>query len=324
MAPSVLRPVLQLALAAPPGLRHRLAGDPPRNARGAVLDPDVHLMAWLEARVMGSLVKGSPAEARAAFRRAVAIVASAPLPVPVEDTLADGVPVRLYRGGGPVLVYLHGGGWTIGDLDVYDVLCRRLAVEAGRLVVSVGYRLAPEHPFPQGLDDVVTALRWARRLGPRVEVGGDSAGGNLSAAASIVLRDAGEPVPALQVLIYPGLDQRRVHPSHREFAGGPMLTSDDLDWYQGHYGYPDAAAPLASPGLVADARGLPPAIVATAGFDPLRDEGEAFAARLREAGVPVTHLDEATLPHGYASMDGAIPEADRAVRRLIAALRGAG
>lgn len=324
MTPRVLRRLLRAALATPRPLRHRLAGEPPRNDRGVALDADVHLMSWLETRVVGRVAKGTPAEARARMARAIAVVASRPLPVAVEDTRANGVPVRVYGAAGPTLVYLHGGGWALGDLDTHDVLCRRLAVEAGRVVVAVGYRLAPEHPFPAGLEDALAVLRWACGRGGRVEVGGDSAGGNLAAAACIALRDAGEPVPALQVLIYPGLDQRRVHPSHRAFAEGPLLTAADMDWYQGHYAYPDPDDALASPLRVTDVRGLPPAVVGTAGFDPLRDEGEAFAARLREAGVPVAHLDEGALVHGYAQMDGAIPEADRAVGRLVAAIRASG
>ncbi|MFZ5475501.1 MAG: alpha/beta hydrolase [Myxococcota bacterium] len=306
----VLRRLLRLALRAP--WRPR----PLVNDRGVTLDPDVRLMDALERRLQIGTEKGTPAEARAAFRRGIAVVAARPLACEVEDALAGGVPVRIYRGRGPTLVYLHGGGWCIGDLDTHDVLCRRLAVEAGRVVVSVGYRLAPEHPFPAGLHDALAVLRWAGEA----EVAGDSAGGNLAAAACVALRDAGERVPARQILIYPGLDQRRLAESHRLFADGPLLTAADIDWFQRHYDYGDALDPLASPGLVPDARGLPPAIVATAGFDPLRDEGEAFVAKLRDAGVPVTHLDEARLAHGYVQMDGAIPEADRAVRRLIAAL----
>jgi acetyl esterase/lipase len=286
------------------------------------------VLVHLENRVFGGITRGGPAAARARMRRSVPIVASRPdVALQVADTVADGVPVRIYRPAHAraVLVYLHGGGWVQGDRDTHDALCRRLAA-ADRVVVSADYRLAPEHPFPAAVDDTVTVLRWARAnvatLGSdRIEVGGDSAGGNLAAVACIVLRDAGLDLPSLQLLIYPGLDQRRLAASHATFAEGFLLTAADIDWFQGHY-----AAPVddvrASP-LLADLHGLPPAIVTTAGFDPLRDEGEAYVAKLRAAGVPVTHLEEASLVHGYANMDGALPAADRAVARIVEALRAA-
>jgi acetyl esterase len=313
----VLRAALRTALRAPAPLRRRLVGEPPRNDRGVALDRDVHLMLRLEERVFGGLARGEPAAARASMRRAIEIAASRPLRCAVRDARVAGVPVRVYGDAGPPFVYLHGGGWVQGDLDTHDALCRRIAVEAGRVVTSVGYRLAPEHPFPAGLEDVVAVLRAL----PGAEVGGDSAGGNLAAAACLVLRDAGDPLPARQVLIYPALDQRRVAPSHRLFARGFLLTAADMDWFQGHYRFGDPLDPRASPLLAPDLRGLPPAVVATAGFDPLRDEGEAYAAALRVAGVPVVHLDEAALVHGYANMDGAVRAADAAVARLVAAIR---
>lgn len=329
----VLRTLLRAALALPEPIARLRTGPPPVNDRGVALDAATHRLVWLENRVFGGITKGTPAEARAGMRRSVAIVAAHPRArLDVRDTTADGVPVRLYRPPGPprpLLVYLHGGGWVQGDLDTHDGLCRRLAAEADRVVLAVDYRLAPEHPFPAGLDDTLTALRWARAhasdLGAtdRIEVAGDSAGGNLAAAACLVLRDAGEPLPALQVLVYPGLDQTRALPSHRTFARGFLLTAADIDWFQAHYAMP-LRDPRASPLLAESHAGLPPAVVTTAGFDPLRDEGEAYVERLRAAGVPVTHLDEATLVHGYATMDGVLPAADRAVARILAAIRAAG
>lgn len=336
----ILRSLLRALLALPPALARLRYGDPPRNERGTVLDRDTHVLVWTENHVParfggGGITRATPDHARASMRRSVAIVASRPrAELRVHGARVPGGPaVRVYRPLGdprPVLVYLHGGGWVQGDLDTHDVLCRRLAAEADRAVVSVDYRLAPEHPYPAGLDDVVRTLRWVRTAdlgGPtlaaagRVEVGGDSAGGNLAAAACIALRDAGDVLPELQVLVYPGLDQTRSLPSHREFARGFLLTAADIDWFQAHYAVSNLRDPLASPLLAPDLRGLPPAVVTTAGFDPLRDEGEAYVARLREAGVPVVHLDEATLVHGYACMDGVLPEADAAVSRLAAAIR---
>ncbi|MDP2312397.1 MAG: alpha/beta hydrolase [Pseudomonadota bacterium] len=335
LSPAILRPLLRAALALPPGFARLRVGDPPRNDRGTPLDHGTHVLVWLENRMFGGLTKATPEKARVAMRGSVAIVASRPTAaLDVHDTRVPGGPaVRVYRPLGaprPVLVYLHGGGWVQGDLDTHDGLCRRLATEADRVVVSVDYRLAPEHPFPAGLDDTLHALRWVRTAdlgGPtlapagRVSVGGDSAGGNLAAAACLALRDAGEPLPELQVLVYPGLDQTRALPSHRTFARGYLLTAADIDWFQAHYAVTDLRDPLASPLLAPDLRGLPPAVVTTAGFDPLRDEGEAYVARLREAGVPVVHLDEAGLVHGYAAMDGVLAEADAAVARLAAAIR---
>ncbi len=323
---AVLRLLLRGALALPGGLARLRTGDPPRNDRGVALDGATWRMVWLNHRVFGSLTKGEPAAARAAMRRSVAIVASRPsaaLDVR-DDHVPGGPPVRIYRPAQAraLLVYLHGGGWVQGDLDTHDASCRRLAGEADRVVVSVDYRLAPEHPYPAAVEDTLAALRWARSIagGLPIEVGGDSAGGNLAAAACVALRDAGEQLPALQLLIYPGLDQTRALPSHRTFAEGFLLTSADIDWFQRHYAAPPRD-PLASPLLAEDHRGLPPAIVTTAGFDPLRDEGEAYVERLRAAGVPVTHLDEADLVHGYTAMDGVIPAADRAVGRIVEALR---
>jgi acetyl esterase len=334
--PAVLRALLRAVLALPPALVRLRVGDPPRNDRSTPLDRDTHVLVWLENRVFGGITKATPERARKAMRRSVAIVASRPESgaLHVHDTrVPDGPGVRVYRPAGtprPVLVYLHGGGWVQGDLDTHDALCRRLAIEADRVVVSVDYALAPEHPFPAGLLDTLSALRWVRTadLGAptlagegRIAVGGDSAGGNLAAAACLALRDAGGPLPELQVLVYPGLDQTRALPSHTTFARGFLLTAADIDWFQAHYAVPDLRDPLASPLLAPDLRGLPPAVVTTAGFDPLRDEGEAYVLRLREAGVPVVHLDEAGLVHGYASMDGVLATAHDAVARLAAVIR---
>ncbi|MFN7146035.1 MAG: alpha/beta hydrolase, partial [Myxococcota bacterium] len=162
----VLRALLRAALALPAPLARLRVGPPPVNDRGVALDEGVHRVVWLENRVFGGITKGTPAAARAGMRRSVAIVAARPTaPLDVRDTTADGVPVRVYRPPGgprPVLVWLHGGGWVQGDLATHDALCRRLAAEADRVVLAADYRLAPEHPFPEGLDDTLAVLRWAR------------------------------------------------------------------------------------------------------------------------------------------------------------------
>jgi acetyl esterase len=249
--------------------------------------------------------------------------------VATRDLDAGGVPARLYApsadGPLPLIVYAHGGGWCAGDLRSHEGWCRRLAHEGRQAVLALHYRLAPEHPYPAGLGDVVAALLWAREhaaeLGAdpaRIAIGGDSAGGNLSAAACLVLRDRDLPQPAFQLLVYPGCDLRRCTESYRTLGQGFLLTRDSIDWYLGHYGA-DPQDPRASVVLEPDLRGLAPAIVATAGFDPLRDEGETYARRLAEAGVRVDARSFPSLVHGFLALDGVVPAADHAVSALASA-----
>jgi len=239
------------------------------------------------------------------------------------------VPLRLYRpvqaaASAPALVYYHGGGWTIGDLDTHDVLCRQLALQAGCVVVAVDYRLGPERRFPAAVDDCVAATRWvheqAKALGidgTRMAIGGDSAGGNLAAVTALALRDgqAAGPQPRLQLLIYPATDMRAVAPSHRTNGQGYMLTADSIDYYRGHY----IADELqwqdwrASPLLHPDLSRLPPALVLTAGFDPLRDEGRQYADRLSQSGVPTQYVCFERQIHGFITMGRLIDEANTAV-----------
>ena len=231
-----------------------------------------------------------------------------------------------------MLVYFHGGGWTIGDLDTHDVLCRELANHSGAAVVAVDYRLGPEAPFPAAVDDALAAFDWvqreaaALRLDPtRLAVGGDSAGGNLAAVVAIAARDAGEPPFAWQLLIYPATDQHRTAPSHERNGQGYLLTRDTMDYFTGHY-IPDArlhADWRASPLLHPDLSRLPPALVLTAGYDPLRDEGLAYAQKLSEAGTRATHLSFERQIHGFILMGKVLAEANDAVRLCAAALRDA-
>ncbi len=231
----------------------------------------------------------------------------------------------------PLLVFFHGGGFVICDLDTHDEPCRMLCRHAEVQVLSVDYRLAPEHPFPAGVRDALAAFRWAVahavELGAdadRVAVGGDSAGGNLSAVtAQLAARDGG-PAPALQLLIYPAVDLTEARaPSGRLFADGFYLTENDRQWCTRHYfsgSEGDATDPRASPALREDLSGLAPAIVITAGFDPLRDEGEAYAEALRRAGTRVV-LDRAPeLIHGFMNMT-TVPAARDAALRLAGMLR---
>jgi acetyl esterase len=212
----------------------------------------------------------------------------------------------------PLLVFAHGGGWTLGDLDTHDEPCRLLCRHAGIHVLSIDYRLAPEHPFPAALDDVMAAWRWARahtaQLGAdasRVAIGGDSGGGTFSAVTARLLARAGGPVPALQVLIYPATDLAERRRSSELFGEGFLLTKADRDWFDENYlagtGV-DREDARVSPLRAADLSGLPPAIVVTAGFDLLRDEGEAYGAALRAAGNQVTTYRASSLIHGFINM----------------------
>ncbi|MCB9777281.1 MAG: alpha/beta hydrolase [Alphaproteobacteria bacterium] len=336
---SVERRVLRGLLALPPAAADRLFGAPPRNDRGTTMDAGIWRMVWAERRFSSFGARSEAARARADMAHSIRIVEAGPRPVPVAPlALPDAPPMRRYGGGNDGrgqagIVWLHGGGWACGDLDTHDRFCRRLCEDTGRQVLSVDYRLAPEHPFPAGIDDSVAAWRAvvaaADPLGldpARLLLGGDSAGGNLAAAACQILRDDPDPSlprPAGQVLVYPATDLRRLTASHREFARGYLLDGTDIDWFLEQAVAPPLD-PRASPALCPDLSGLPPAIVATAGFDPLRDEGEDYAAALAEAGVPVTHLDEGALVHGYLHMDGVLPAADAAVARLCAAVQALG
>ena len=255
----------------------------------------------------------------------------------VQDLMAGTVPVRLYRPTAPqtpqpVLVYLHGGGWTIGDLDTHDVLCRQLAREGACAVVSVDYRMGPEHRFPVAVEDCVEAFSWVQAQvqalhldASRMAVGGDSAGGNLAAALCLVQREAGRPMPAFQMLIYPATDMRAVAPSHTTNGQGYMLTNDSINWYRGNYiaDQADWSDWRASPLLASSHAGLPPALVLTAGFDPLRDEGLQYANALSAAGVPTQYVCFERQIHGFITMGRVIEEAHTAVGLCGTALRRA-
>ena len=280
----------------------------------------------------------TPAEAREASAQRRALNPPRAEPVAhVEDREVAGpdgrIPVRIYtpdvRPPLAVEVYFHGGGWVVGDLDSHDHVCRAIANRAGCVVVSVDYRLAPEARFPAALDDAYAATRWvsehADELGVdanRLAVAGDSAGGNLAAAVTLRARDRGAPPIALQVLVYPVTDGGCDTGSYEEFADGFSLARADMQWFWDHYlGDQDRLQPLASPLRAADLRGLPPALVITAGNDPLRDEGEAYAARLRDAGVPTTLARYDGVIHGFFGMFGVVDESEQAIDQVAHALR---
>ncbi len=256
----------------------------------------------------------------------------------VRDFVLDassGLPARLYDPHGasdpaPGLVWFHGGGWVLGDIEAADTTCRLLAARAGVRVVAVDYRLAPEHPFPAAAEDAIAAFgeiaARAAELGldpDRLAVAGDSAGGNLAAVCSLHAVIEGGPSPALQLLFYPACDLSQPYPSYTLFSEGFFLTEADMDWFKGHYlrSAEDALDWRASPLLAPTVAGAAPAYVATAGFDPLRDEGEAYARRLREAGVPVALRRHDGLLHAFASMIGLGTACREATLEAAGALR---
>jgi len=232
----------------------------------------------------------------------------------------------------PVLVYFHGGGCVIGDLDTHDVLCRQLANAAGCAVVAVDYRLAPEHRFPVAVDDAIAATRWvakqAASLGvdaTRLAVGGDSAGGNLAAVVCIAARDAGDLPIAYQLLVYPATDMRRTLPSHTTNGDGYLLTKDTIGYFHDHY-IDDARHDLdwrASPLLASDLGRLPPALVITAGFDPLRDEGLAYADALTQAGNRASCVCFEREIHGFITMGRVLDETSTAIGLCASELKRA-
>ena len=283
----------------------------------------------------------TPVEARASYRsRRTFTQPDAPEVFKVEDKVvsANGVnvSVRVYHPHAaqshqalPGLVYLHGGGWTLGDLDTHDVLCRSLCLQAGIVVVSVDYRMGPEHKFPAAYDDTVAAFNWtvahAASLGidaSRIAIGGDSAGGNLAAAACLGLR--GQSVqPALQLLIYPATIMWQDTASYHANGKGYMLTKESIAYYTENYlrNREDAKDWRASPQLAESHAGLPPAFVMTAGFDPLRDEGLMYADALSKAGVSAQYICFERQIHGFITMGRVMQEANTAVSLCASALK---
>lgn len=313
-------------LALPDPLVDRLVGEPPVVRDGRVLDRRVQMLLSLGER-LGVVDVEDPDdidERRSRLARGAKLAMPLRTDVHVSERRIPGpagqIPVRIYRRYGPSqdlpgIVYLHGGGWATGDLDSHDGTCRLLACESDCVVMSVDYRLAPEHPFPAAVDDAVAAYRWfhlnAQDLQVRpgdIGVMGDSAGGNLAAVIAQVTRDTDVPPPTAQCLVYPATDVRMREPSHRIFADGFMLTHENMLWYRSKY-LPDEAdwdSPLASPIEQTDLSGVAPALVVTAGFDPLRDEGRRYADMLRDAGVRTTYRCYDDMIHGFFGM-GILP-----------------
>lgn len=306
----------------PSTLKRVLAGRPVRSD-GQVLDTEIQIMLKMLALLPDSdFEQLSLEQSRAQIDMEARLVSGRPIPMSSVETLsipgpARAIPARLFRPEGlppsaPLLVYFHGGGFVLGSLDSHDSLCRFLARHAEVGVLAVDYRLAPEHVFPAAVDDAVAAFRFAVEnadaLGfdpGRVAVAGDSAGGNLATVVAQLTRDGG-PRPAFQMLFFPWLDLTTKRRSYELFSDGYFLTEAQIDWYTKHYtpSASDRTDPRASPILTEDLSGLPPAYIALAGFDVLRDEGVEYAARLRAAGVPTTLRIHRGLIHAFVNLTG--------------------
>ncbi|HYX99837.1 MAG TPA: alpha/beta hydrolase [Mycobacterium sp.] len=308
---------------------------------GNTLDPTLQLMlsAQHAMGIEGLAVGEDVAASRALLRETLMGFAGPQVHVGVSDLSIPGpggqIPARHYRPAAakptPLLVFYHGGGWTIGDLDTHDALCRLTCRDADVHVLSVDYRLAPEHPAPAAVDDAYAAFKWAcehaEELGAipdKIVVGGDSAGGNLAAVVSQLTRDDEGGKPVLQWLIYPRTDFTAKTRSLSLFAEGFLLTKADMDWFEAQYldgSGIELTDPRISPLLADSLAGLPPALIATAGFDPLRDEGDCYAAALHEAGTPVDRRSMRSLTHGFANLFPLGGGSALATTELISALR---
>ncbi|HEV8037517.1 MAG TPA: alpha/beta hydrolase [Bryobacteraceae bacterium] len=304
------------------------------------LDPIVRqLLEAAEAEGNAPLESFSPEEARKVAIESLKLVGGTMEPIhAIENIQIPGpvgeIPIRIYTPDGPAprpaLVYFHGGGWVVCDLDTHDVVCSAMARRAGAVVIAVDYRLAPEHKFPAAVIDCYAATAWvasnAEKLGidpKRIAVGGDSAGGNLAAVVSLKSRDEDGPAIALQVMVYPVTNLSSFDtPSYREFGEDHYLTKSEMEWFRGHYlrSMEDARDPHASPLLALDLSELPPALIITAECDPLRDEGQAYAKRLEYDGVAVTYTCYAGMIHPFFSLSGAIPQAFDAIQQVANAV----
>lgn len=329
-----------------PGPLLRVLGGTPKRVDGQVLDP--HFQAGL--RVISMMSEGEYQDltvenARSVVERSAFTVSGKKIDLAVVDDivlpLADtgpdraDLPARLYSPTDgddplPVLVYFHGGGWVLGSVDSHDATCRYIAATGGLKVISVDYRLAPEFRFPTATEDALAAFRYVRdnaaELGvdpSRIAVGGDSAGGNLAAVVCQQTRDAGEKMPDFQLLFVPATNMSARTRSYELFGDGFFLTRGNMDWYEETYirSDDDRLDPRASPLLATDFSGLPPAHVATGGFDPLRDEGEAYARKMADAGVPVSLKRHDTLVHPFVNAVGATPLARSALTEAVGAMR---
>ena len=336
---SAQRFVVRTLLSLPAPLLRLLSGGGVVYRGGRTLDPRLQFLAAGAARGP-SMTTLSPEEARRANTQGLAALGGPPEPGVRTESVsipngAASIPARAYRPenqdpAAPLMVFAHFGGGVIGDLETCDTFCGILARIARCPVLSVEYRLAPEHRFPAGLEDVLAAYRWGRdnaaRFGApagRAAIGGDSMGGNFAAIVAQELKRAGEAQPDLQLLIYPCTDVASETASMTTYAEAFPLSRAMMDWFMGHYMGPGdgPADPRLSPVRAPDLSGLAPAVVVTAGFDPLVDQGEAYAKRLKDAGVPTLYRCYDSLAHGFTAFTGAVPCADTACREIAGLVR---
>ena len=339
--PAIQKAILKVMLSLPTPVLRMMSGGGVVWQGGRTLDPRLQFIAASagKAPAMSSL---TPEEARAGSAAGLALMTGKPEPGVRTETLSiDGpgglIRLRAYRpadqdSSAPLMVFAHFGGGVIGDLETCDAFCGILARVARTAVLSVDYRLAPEHRFPAGLDDVLTAYRWGRDNAARfgaasgvASIGGDSMGGNFAAIIAQDLKRAGEAQPTLQLLIYPAVDVASETQSMTTYADAYPLSRDTMTWFMGHYmgAEADPADPRLSPIKTEDLSDLAPAIVVTAGFDPLVDQGECYAKRLKDAGVPVIYRCYDSLAHGFTAFTGAVPAADTACREIAGFVRQA-
>ena len=336
---SLQRTLARTLLSLPSPILRLMSGGAAVYRGGRTLDPRFQFMAAQAAR-MPAMTSLSPEEARRTSAEGARVyggrpepgVRVEPLTIPAPDR---SIPARLYRPerpdpNTPAVIFAHFGGGVIGDLETSHAFCGILAKVTRAPVVSVEYRLAPEHRFPAGLEDVLAAYRYVRdhaaQFGApsgQAVIGGDSMGGNFAAVICQELARAGEPQPALQLLIYPCVDVASQSASMTTYAEAFPLSRPLMDWFMGHYMGPgaDPADPRLSPIREADLAGLAPAVVVTAGFDPLVDQGEAYARRLRGAGVPVIYRCYDAMAHGFTAFTGVVPCADVACREIAGLVR---
>ena len=333
------RLIVRVLLSLPSPVLRLMAGGGVVYQGGRTLDPRLQFLA-AQARKAAPMTTLSPQDARRAIAQSLTVLAGDPEPgVRVEPIMIEGpgsaIPARIYRPGvqdpeAPLMVYSHMGGGVIGDLETCHAFCGVLARIARGPVLSIDYRLAPEHRFPAGLDDVMAAYRFGRdnaeRFGAPIAqaaIGGDSIGGNFAAVICQELKRAGEPQPVLQLLIYPAVDVACARPSMTTYAGAFPLSKALMDWFMDLYRNAGDSAldPRLSPLAAEDLSGLAPAILVAAGFDPLLDQGEEYARRLRAAGVPVTYRRHDSLAHGFTAFTGAVPAADVACREIAGLVR---
>lgn len=335
----IQRVVLKLLLALPASWKLKLTGGHPIIVFGRELDLDLQVLCYL-AKFNPRLDTYPPKKARKTFIRSIGIISKIPISVPKVETtviggIHDAIKIRIYnpdpsRDNHPILIYLHGGGFVVGNLDTADQNCRYLAYHTPCMVFSIDYRLAPEHPFPTPIEDGYRAYLWVKnnafRLGGNpnsMSIAGDSAGANLSIAIAMKLKENKMPSPNFLGLIYPVVDCSKEAPSYETFQEGFLLERNSMRWYLNHY-FQDKSQrsdPYASPILAKDLSYFPPTYLSTAGFDVLSDEGKDFVKKLRDEGVRVVHSDFPSLVHGYANIGEMIPSCKNAVDDFVKFLK---